>query len=218
MNSSCPKKCQQINALRRTPPALRISDFGRPLKLCPFFLHTTGLSSVMADHQTVVGGSDTSSTTRTATTPTEINNQKNNNFSELPPPVSSKANHPGYDFFDTSGTAELSQRLSRTQTNPSQDPTNPTGTFNYEVYLKNLLRKTQENSIQSRTLGVTFEGLEVQGSGSGIAYGSTVGSLLTGALRIGETIRSLRRPVRKIILKDLSGGVRPGEMLLVLGR
>lgn len=67
-------------------------------------------------------------------------------------------------------------------------------------------------------LGVSLEGVRVQGDGSGIAYGNTVGSLLTGALRIGKAIRDARKKVRKDILVDITLSAKSKEMLLVLGR
>jgi len=65
---------------------------------------------------------------------------------------------------------------------------------------------------------VTFKGLTVKGEGSGISYGSS----LTGALKsipaLPKTIKAARHPKTKVILDEFTGCVKPGEMLLVLGR
>lgn len=71
---------------------------------------------------------------------------------------------------------------------------------------------------QHRQLGVAFENLTVTGDGAGLAYGDTFGSIMTGFTRIPQAIRNRRHPMVKHILKDFTGVVQPGEMILVLGR
>ena len=128
--------------------------------------------------------------------------------------------HPDLDHFDKGG--DLQRTLSRvatrnsTRTTATQDPT--AEGFDYKTHLQHALRKGDREGVLHRELGVAFADLTVTGDGSGLAYGPTVGAILTGITRLGAALRATRHPTRKEILSKFTGSVKPGQMLLVLGR
>lgn len=91
------------------------------------------------------------------------------------------------------------------------------GPFDMEKTLRFLRAKEDEAEIQSRELGVVFQDLRVVGLGASASFQPTLGSALN-PLAILEQIQALRNPPVRSILDGFSGVVRPGEMLLVLGR
>ncbi|GAA6001439.1 uncharacterized protein JCM10292_006254 [Rhodotorula paludigena] len=136
--------------------------------------------------------------------------------------VSRKAKHEPIAYFD--GDGELQREVSRQQSSGArsqstvgtQDPMDDD--FDFEKHLKHILRKADKNGVQRRDLGVTFKDLTVLGEGSGVSYGPS----LTGAIKsipaLPKMIAQARHPKTKVILDGFTGDVRPGEMLLVLGR
>ncbi|KIY47084.1 pleiotropic drug resistance ABC transporter [Fistulina hepatica ATCC 64428] len=92
-----------------------------------------------------------------------------------------------------------------------------TASFDFEQILRNIVRMREEADIPSRELGVVFDNLSVTGIGSSAAYQPTIGSILN-PLNIPEKIRNSRHTPTRTILDGFHGSVRPGEMLLVLGR
>ncbi|KAJ7852077.1 ABC-2 type transporter-domain-containing protein [Mycena olivaceomarginata] len=130
------------------------------------------------------------------------------------------------DFFDPAGM----QGLQRTVTGISErfstrhsiakadsDVTLGDGPFDLEKTIKFVQRKLEEANVDRRELGVVFQDLKVVGLGASASYQPTLGSTLN-PLSILEQIRTLRHPPLRNILEGFSGVVRPGEMLLVLGR
>ncbi|CCM03954.1 uncharacterized protein FIBRA_06107 [Fibroporia radiculosa] len=73
------------------------------------------------------------------------------------------------------------------------------------------------SDIKRRELGVLFEDLRVVGLGASAAIQPTFGSVLNPSNWLSG-IRDLRHPATRDILSGFEGVVRPGEMLLVLGR
>ncbi|TNY24740.1 putative SNQ2-ABC transporter [Rhodotorula diobovata] len=134
--------------------------------------------------------------------------------------ISRQARHEDIAFFSPDG--DLQRSVSRQQTGNSHWSTATQDVmaddFDFEKHLKHILRKADKNGVSRRDLGVTFKGLTVKGEGSGISYGSS----LTGALKsipaLPKTIKAARHPKTKVILDEFTGCVKPGEMLLVLGR
>lgn len=152
--------------------------------------------------------------TRAANTPTD---SFLNGVSK--PTASPAARHEDLDFFDKAGHQELARRLSRFSTRRSTHTQDPAAEeFDYKQHLTHLLRKEEKEGVLRRELGVSFENLKVTGDGSGLSIGPSMGELLTGVTRIGSAIKAMRHATRKNILVDFTGVVRPGEMLLVLGR
>lgn len=134
--------------------------------------------------------------------------------------------HVDLHHFDREGHQELSRQVSRRQSISrttshastwTQDPINGED-FNYEVYLKHVLKKSDEQGIPRRDVGVVFKNLTVNGTGSGLDYASDIGGILSTPARLGSIIKSLRHPAKKVILDDFEGSVAPGEMMLALGR
>ena len=67
-------------------------------------------------------------------------------------------------------------------------------------------------------MGLGFEHLSVTGYGSGAKFNSSVASLFLTPFYLPSIIMGMLRPHVKHILTDVTGCVKPGEMLLVLGR
>ncbi|EJD42304.1 pleiotropic drug resistance ABC transporter [Auricularia subglabra TFB-10046 SS5] len=89
--------------------------------------------------------------------------------------------------------------------------------FDFERTVRHVVRKAEESNIKTRSIGVAFRDLRVQGLGASAAHQETVGSLFS-PLAMVDKIREARHPHVRDILSGFSGVVRPGEMLLVLGR
>ncbi|KAF7374594.1 Brefeldin A resistance protein [Mycena sanguinolenta] len=129
------------------------------------------------------------------------------------------------DFFDpaTRGLQRtvtgISERYATKQKAGSDDTlrVDPDEPFDLEKTFKFVQKKLEEAHIDRRELGVVFEDLRVVGLGASASYQPTLGSTLN-PLSILEQIKTLRHPPLRNILEGFSGVVRPGEMLLVLGR
>ncbi|KAM6501505.1 pleiotropic drug resistance ABC transporter [Amanita muscaria] len=89
--------------------------------------------------------------------------------------------------------------------------------FDFEKSLREYFKKRDEAGIKSRELGVGFEDLRVIGLGAGASHQTTLGTMFN-PLNIAGAIRNMRHPILRDILSGFEGVVRPGEMLLVLGR
>jgi ABC-type multidrug transport system ATPase subunit len=87
-------------------------------------------------------------------------------------------------------------------------------------------RTRQEESEEEKTrhLGVVFKHLTVKGMGAGAALQPSVGDIFLGLPRLISNIfrkgprQAAGKPPVRTIIDDFSGCIRPGEMLLVLGR
>ncbi|KAH9941401.1 pleiotropic drug resistance ABC transporter [Amylocystis lapponica] len=91
------------------------------------------------------------------------------------------------------------------------------GPFDFERSLRQLIKKTDEADIIRRELGVVFKDLRVVGLGASATFQPTLASVLSPLTAL-QTINSIRHPATRDILSGFEGVVRPGEMLLVLGR
>ncbi|KAJ6624079.1 ABC-2 type transporter-domain-containing protein [Mycena sp. CBHHK59/15] len=131
------------------------------------------------------------------------------------------------DFFDPAGVhglqrtvTNISHRSARHKA-PSVDSEITLipgdGPFDLEKTLKFIHKRLEEAEVEKRELGVVFQNLRVVGLGASASYQPTLGSTLN-PLSLFEKIKSFRHPPLRNILDGLSGVVRPGEMLLVLGR
>lgn len=98
---------------------------------------------------------------------------------------------------------------------PVLDPTKPE--FNFYKWVRMFMRLMEEDGIKHARTGVTFKNLNVGGTGAAVHLQSTCSSFLTSLLHPRETF-SIGRKSEKLILKDFSGTVKEGELLVVLGR
>lgn len=89
--------------------------------------------------------------------------------------------------------------------------------FQLEEWMKDLFRREEGDDIRLRELGVMFRDLRVIGVGASTALQPTVGSQFSPRSLL-SAINNWRRPPLRDILSGFEGVVRPGEMLLVLGR
>lgn len=81
--------------------------------------------------------------------------------------------------------------------------------------IKAYQKRVEEDQMKNRRLGVTWNNLTVKGIGADAAFNENVLS----QFNIRQHIKEARhRPPLKTILKDSHGSIKPGEMLLVLGR
>lgn len=95
------------------------------------------------------------------------------------------------------------------------DPTKPE--FDLHVWLRRFVKQLREQGMTSRSTGVAWRDLNVYGSGSALRLQSTVSSVLSTPLRLGELL-SLGKKPKKHILRQFDGMIGDGEMLIVLGR
>ncbi|KAF8994409.1 ABC-2 type transporter-domain-containing protein [Cyathus striatus] len=125
-------------------------------------------------------------------------------------------------YFDPPGVNGLSRRISRgpstsVASRPSTVVEEQEQQMDLEKALKEWLRKQDEAQIKTRELGVMFEDLRVVGLGATQSLQVTVGSLLNPMTYI-RMLHSILRPTTRDIISGFNGAVKPGEMLLVLGR
>jgi ATP-binding cassette, subfamily G (WHITE), member 2, SNQ2 len=87
--------------------------------------------------------------------------------------------------------------------------------WNYSSWLHTHEQQKAEKTVNKTHLALTWQNLAVTGVDSKAVLGSDIFSHVNPV----EHIRGLRNHPKTItILKDFNGQVRPGEMLLVLGR
>ncbi|KAI9570995.1 ABC-2 type transporter-domain-containing protein [Boletus coccyginus] len=152
-----------------------------------------------------------------------------------PRPVSG-VSHCSIDYFDPRGVGALRHTLTRISTAssdqthvphhedvqeiPGQRPSiskEAGDAFSFEAVLRDVLKRSGEADIKKRELGVLFDQLRVVGKGASSSWQATLGSHLNPMNKL-RAIQDLRHPHLCDILSDFQGVVRPGEMLLVLGR
>ncbi|PWN42438.1 putative SNQ2-ABC transporter [Ceraceosorus guamensis] len=153
--------------------------------------------------------------------------------------VTSTASHKTIPIgtLDPSGTAELTRRLTEHSVRSRQaaaglppttleegdekrtfDPFDTTGKFDLAAFLREMLGHSDQRGNERRTMGLAFQDLTVTGIGAGVALNQSFGSMLVQPARSLAHLSSMRNPPIKKILDSFTGCVKPGEMLLVLGR
>ena len=100
----------------------------------------------------------------------------------------------------------------------SSDPFDEDSKFDLGQMLRQVYAESDQRGNLRRTMGIAFRDLTVTGTGTGVGLNPTFGSVLTSPLRIISGIRAIMHPPVKTILDNFEGCVKPGEMLLVLGR
>ncbi|KAH9927901.1 P-loop containing nucleoside triphosphate hydrolase protein [Epithele typhae] len=89
--------------------------------------------------------------------------------------------------------------------------------FDLEKNLRNIIERLDASDIKRREIGVTFKNLHVVGVGAAASYQQTFGSALN-PINFVRNFQHVLHPATRDILSGFEGVVRPGEMLLVLGR
>lgn len=123
---------------------------------------------------------------------------------------------------------QLRTVLSRRRTNTSgvSDAESNAEQAEIERLMSRMFGKARHNNSEeekTRHVGVVFKNLTVKGVGLGAALQPTIGDIFLGLPRKVEALLKKNKrlgggPPIKTILKNFSGVIRPGEMLLVLGR
>lgn len=98
---------------------------------------------------------------------------------------------------------------------PALNPQSPN--FNLQKWLAAAMTDVSREGRKGQNMGIVFKDLNVYGSGAALQFQETVSSLLSSPLRLPQVIRESHAPRRRI-LKDFSGLLKKGELLLVLGR
>jgi len=113
---------------------------------------------------------------------------------------------------------DMSEDVEKDKMTLTHDPFDENNRFDLERMLQETYAQSDQRGNERRTMGIAFRDLNVTGYGTGYELNQTFGSVLLSPLRILKGIQDLmHRPV-KSILQDVEGCVKPGEMLLVLGR
>ncbi|KZS96568.1 pleiotropic drug resistance ABC transporter [Sistotremastrum niveocremeum HHB9708] len=89
--------------------------------------------------------------------------------------------------------------------------------FQFDGWLQTQWDAARGQGIECRQAGITFKDLRVVGLGATAKHQDTIFSILS-PMRMLDFAKELRHPPKKDILTGFEGTVRPGEMLLVLGR
>ena len=131
------------------------------------------------------------------------------------------------DMQFTMNEDDLFRSLSRRRTSTSGDAAEVEEQVEIEKLMSRMFGKTRQNNSEdekTRHVGLVFKNLTVKGMGLGAALQPTLSGpflalprLLQGLFSGGPRKIAGKPPVRTI-LNDFTGCVRPGEMLLVLGR
>lgn len=147
-------------------------------------------------------------------------------------PIKTKSNKERrYDGSSTSIdkiTEDLFKVVSRKRTNASgRQGSYISSSDEEQVEIERLMSRMfgttrQENSEdeKSRHVGLVFKNLSVKGKGLGAALQPTLSDLFLGLprrLKLGKGA-TLNKPPIRTILNNITGCIRPGEMLLVLGK
>jgi ABC-type multidrug transport system fused ATPase/permease subunit len=94
------------------------------------------------------------------------------------------------------------------------------GLWTLEKHLHAIVNELSEHNLppMSSKSSVIWRDLLVRGAGAGVTYQRTVGEILRGPVTGIQGLMRKGKPPERVILHNLEGLVREGEMLLVLGR
>lgn len=143
-------------------------------------------------------------------------------------PIKSTAEQPGLERKQSSARTEdqILQVLSRRRTDASATESQEDHDEIERLMSRMFGQARQQNSEEEKTrhAGVIFRNLTVKGVGLGASLQPTIGDLFLGLPRFlknlltkGPKAAVAKPPVREL-LSNFNGCVRPGEILLVLGR
>ncbi|KAL2818268.1 ABC-2 type transporter-domain-containing protein [Aspergillus granulosus] len=98
---------------------------------------------------------------------------------------------------------------------PAFDPTS--GQFDHYKWARKMMKLMDKEGVpRPASTGISFQNLNISGSGAALQYQDTVASVFSAPLRLGEVFT--RRSPERHILRDFNGLIRSGELLIVLGR
>jgi ABC-type nitrate/sulfonate/bicarbonate transport system ATPase subunit len=89
--------------------------------------------------------------------------------------------------------------------------------FNLSSFLRMFRQQLEAEGHTMRQVGLVYKNLNVYGSGAALQLQKTVTDLAMSLFRVGETF-SFGKKDHKHILRKFDGVVKPGELLIVLGR
>ena len=147
-------------------------------------------------------------------------------FAELSRQLSCQSHDGGKLSKTTSKASVLSRSRSLKETDIEKDPESSTESEGEPWDLEQTLRGTKEDDvasgIKSKRIGLIWEGLTVRGVGGVRNIVKTFPGAFVSFFNVIETAMHLfgygKKGKEFAILKDLRGVVKPGEMVLVLGR
>jgi ABC-type glutathione transport system ATPase component len=87
-----------------------------------------------------------------------------------------------------------------------------------QEYLQLVQPSSHRGVENAEPLVAVFRNIKVWGDDTRLIYQKTITSLITSPLRALFDLFSRRRTTKKLILEEIEGVVKEGEMLLVLGR
>ncbi|KDR82402.1 hypothetical protein GALMADRAFT_56996 [Galerina marginata CBS 339.88] len=89
--------------------------------------------------------------------------------------------------------------------------------LDFEQIMRDMVQSRKDAGILPRELGVRFQDIRVVGLGAASSHQDTISSMVN-PFNMVSSIQASRHPPTRDILSGFEGVVRPGEMLLVLGR
>lgn len=90
----------------------------------------------------------------------------------------------------------------------------------FDKHLHAIIKDLQEQGLppMSSRSSVIWKDIIVRGAGAGITYQQSVGQILRGPVTAIQNLTLHSQKPERIILHDVEGVLREGEMLLILGR
>ncbi|KAB5562756.1 ABC-2 type transporter [Coniochaeta sp. 2T2.1] len=88
--------------------------------------------------------------------------------------------------------------------------------FDLEQWLKHFIQEMSAGGLEKTPVGFTFQNLGVSGSGQALQLQQTLTDVFMAPFRLGEKIGA--KKTHRKILHGFNASVKPGELLVVLGR
>ena len=90
--------------------------------------------------------------------------------------------------------------------------------FDLRVLLQSAVARMESQGVDINKFGVTFRNLTTKGVDASTSYVPSVYEMLRDIATLPMAVKKFRNPSLRNIIEGFDGIVRPGEMLLVLGR
>ncbi|KAF2197436.1 ABC drug exporter AtrF [Delitschia confertaspora ATCC 74209] len=232
---------------RDRPPNLSLSSGGESQSTTPEFHLPEGRTESSSSHNTAVPSTPVSKTpvaceeTERSVESSDVETEEEGGFAAIKS-GSSQPQRPGLTQSGSRRTSmtedELIRSLSRRKSRTTNDTlrrtdttTTADSTDDEQEEINKLMsrmfgKSRQEASDEEKTrhYGVIFKNLTVKGMGLGAALQPEVGDVFLGLPRFLKNLvskgprKAAGKPPVRTIINDFSGCIKPGEMLLVLGR